>query len=362
MTIHSIPSLLNHLESGPAWVAFTVAFGVWVFLSVGVFAFSRWGMPLFKKWAAKSHTRFDDLLIEGIGNHLPAFLYLGAFVLSFSPLSLPSTLTQLFRYLTAFWFLWAGVRLANGLLRFLIFNLWLPRHGDAELSRRAHSLTPFLTVALWLAGALLLLDNFGFKISAIVTGLGIGGVAVALAAQAILGDLLSYVSILFDKPFEVGDFIVVGDARGTVEVIGIKTTRLRSLGGEQLIFSNTDLTGSRVQNFKRMQERRVLFRVGVTYNTSTDVLKKLPAVMKSIVEAAPQTRFDRAHFMSFGPSSLDFEIVFFVLSPDYNVFMDVQQGINLALKSHFDGAGIEFAFPTQTIYLAGEGARSAQRA
>jgi small-conductance mechanosensitive channel len=353
MTIHSIPSLLNHLESGPAWVAFTVAFGVWVFLSVGVFAFSRWGMPLFKKWAAKSHTRFDDLLIEGIGNHLPAFLYLGAFVLSFSPLSLPSTLTQLFRYLTAFWFLWAGVRLANGLLRFLIFNLWLPRHGDAELSRRAHSLTPFLTVALWLAGALLLLDNFGFKISAIVTGLGIGGVAVALAAQAILGDLLSYVSILFDKPFEVGDFIVVGDARGTVEVIGIKTTRLRSLGGEQLIFSNTDLTGSRVQNFKRMQERRVLFRVGVTYNTSTDVLKKLPAVMKSIVEAAPQTRFDRAHFVALGTSSLEFEIAFYVLSPDYNISLDVQQLINLAIKKEFDSRKVAFAFPTQTIFLAG---------
>ncbi len=349
--MNSFTDFFSKLESGPGGVAYAAAFGVWVFLSLGVFAFSRWGMPLFKKWAKNSSTKFDDLLVDGIGNHLPAFLYLGVFVVSFSPLTLPPTLAHLYRYLTALWFLWAGVRLINGLLRFLIFNLWLPRHGDPELIRRAHAVTPFLTVALWVAGSLLLLDNFGFKISAIVTELGIGGVAVALAAQAILGDLLSYVSILFDKPFEVGDFIVVGEARGTVEVIGIKTTRLRSLGGEQLVFSNTDLTGSRVQNFKRMQERRVLFRVGVTYNTPTEVLKKLPAQMKAIVQSVPQTRFDRAHFVAFGPSSLDFEIVFFVLSPDYNVCMDVQQTINLALKAQFDGAGIEFAFPTQTIHL-----------
>ena len=341
---------------------YATALGVWAFLSLGVFAFSRWGIPRFKKWAENSRTTFDDLLVEGIGNHLPAFLYLGVFVISFSPLTLTPTLNNLFRYLTAFWFLWAGVRLANGLLRFLIFNLWLPRRGDPELVRRAHAVTPFLTVALWGAGSLLLLDNFGFKISAIVTGLGIGGVAVALAAQAILGDLLSYVSILFDKPFEVGDFIVVGEARGTVEVIGIKTTRLRSLGGEQLVFSNTDLTGSRVQNFKRMQERRVMFRFGVTYNTRTDVLKKIPAQIKTIVEAVPHTRFDRAHFVAFGPSSLDFEIVFYVLSPDYNVCMNVQETINLAIKELFDGAGIEFAFPTQTVYLAGERRRSAQQA
>lgn len=348
------------MQLGHRWAAYLAAFGAWVFLSLGVFAFSRWGIPRFKKWAENSKTDFDDLLVEGIGNHLPAFLYLGVFVISFSPLTFSPALAHLLRYLTAFWFLWAGVRLVNGLSRFLIFNLWLPRHGDPELIRRAHALTPFLTVGLWLGGTLLLLDNFGFKISAIVTGLGIGGVAVALAAQAILGDLLSYVSILFDKPFEVGDFIVVGDARGTVEVIGIKTTRLRSLGGEQLVFSNTDLTGSRVQNFKRMQERRVSFRVGVTYDTPTEVLKKLPAQMKSIVQSVPCTRFDRAHFVAFGPSSLDFEIVFYVLSPDFNVCMDVQETINLALKAQFDGDGIQFAFPTQTIYLAGESGRPAR--
>ncbi len=350
INIHLITDFISKLQSGQGWIPYATALGGWFFLSLGVFAFSRWGIPRIKKWAENSKTNVDDLLVEGIGNHLPAFLFLGAFVVSFSPLTLAPTLSLAFRYITAFWFLWAAVRLVNGVLRFFIFKLWLPRHGDPDLARRAQSLTPFLSVAIWVAGALLLLDNLGFKISAIITGLGIGGVAIALAAQAILGDLLSYVSILFDKPFEVGDFIVVGEARGTVEVIGIKTTRLRSWGGEQLVFSNTDLTGSRVQNFKRMQERRVMFRLGVTYNTRTDVLKKIPAQIKTIVEAVPHTRFDRAHFVGFGPSSLDFEIVYFVLSPDLNVSLDIQQTINLAIKNQFDSLGIEFAFPTQTVH------------
>ncbi|MBK8575396.1 MAG: mechanosensitive ion channel family protein [Elusimicrobia bacterium] len=358
MNIHAFPEFIAKLESGRGAVPYATALAVWIFLSLTVWAFNRWGMSRFKKWAENSKTKFDDLLLEGLGNHLPAFLYLGAFIVSFSALSLSPTLTHLFRYVTAFWFLWAGVRLANGMLKFLIFNVWLPRHGDADLARRAHSLTPFLTVLLWGAGTIILLDNFGFKLSAIITGLGIGGVAVALASQAILGDLLSYVSILFDKPFEVGDFIVVGEARGTVEVIGIKTTRLRSLGGEQLVFSNTDLTGSRVQNFKRMQERRVLFRVGVTYDTPVNVVQQIPGLLRTIVETVPQTRFDRAHFVAFGPSSLDFEIVFYVLSPDYNVSMDVQQAINLAIKMEFDSRNVSFAFPTQTIHVAGTSALS----
>lgn len=342
---------ISKLESGHGWIPYATAGSVWLFLTLVVVGFNRWGIPRLKKWAENSHTKMDDLLVEGIGTHLPVFLYWGAFVVSFAPLTLPSPLAQVFRYVSAFWFLWASVRLANGLLRFLIFKAWLPRHGDPDLSRRVDSLTPFLTVVIWAAGVILLLDNLGFKLSAIIAGLGIGGVAVALASQAILGDLLSYFSILFDKPFEVGDFIVVGQARGTVENIGIKTTRLRSLDGEQLVFSNTDLTGSRVQNFKRMQERRVLFRLAVTYTTSSDVLKKIPSLLRTIVESVPRTRFDRAHFLGFGASSLDFEIVFIVLSSDYNVYMDIQQDINVAIKSQFDSLGIEFAFPTQTLYL-----------
>lgn len=192
--VHMLSEFISNLESGRGWVPYATAVGVWAFLSLLVVVFNRWGIPRLKKWAENSSTRFDDLLVEGIGNHLPVFLYLGAFVVSFSPLTLKPPLAHLFRYVTAFWFLWAGVRLANGLLKFLIFNVLLPRHGDPDLTRRAHSLTPFLTVIVWMAGGIFLLDNFGFKLSAVITGLGIGGVAVALASQTILGDLLSYVS------------------------------------------------------------------------------------------------------------------------------------------------------------------------
>lgn len=184
-----------------------------------------------------------------------------------------------------------------------------------------------------------------------IAGLGIGGVAVALAAQAILGDLFSYFAILFDRPFEVGDFIILGDFLGTIEHIGIKTTRVRSLGGEQLVFSNTDLTSSRVRNYKRMGQRRVVFKLGVTYQTTLTQLETIPGMIEKIVKNVKNTTFDRAHFLSYGDFSLIFEVVYYVMSRDYNKYMDIQQEINFAVKKEFEAGNIEFAYPTQTVYL-----------
>jgi small-conductance mechanosensitive channel len=198
------------------------------------------------------------------------------------------------------------------------------------------------------------MDNLGFEISAVIAGLGIGGIAVALAAQAVLGDLFSYFSILFDKPFELGDFVIVDGHMGTIEHIGIKTTRIRSLGGEQLIFSNTDLTGSRLRNYKRMEQRRIVFKLGVTYQTPIEKLKGIPSVIKNIITNIEETRFDRAHFSGFGDFSLDFEVVYHVLTGDYNRYMDTQQDINLQIAEEFERQGIEFAYPTQTLFLEKE--------
>lgn len=361
MNVHEIVEFIGKLEAGHGWVAYAKAGTLWAFLTLLAWGVKRFILPHLKWLARFSKTNLDDLFVNGIANHLPPFLYFGAFALAVGPLALPPGAARVFRFVSAFWLVWAAVRLADGVLRFIIFRLWLPVQGDDDLKRKLHSLTPFLNVVLWAVGILVLLDNLGFKLSAVLAGLGIGGVAVALASQAVLGDLFSYFAILFDKPFEHGDMIIVGDMAGTVEAIGIKTTRLRSLGGEQLVFSNTDLTGSRVRNLKRMQERRVLCRVGVTYNTSSALLEELPGRIKAIVASVPQARFDRAHFAAFGPSSLDFEIVFFVLSPDYNDFMNVQQTINLAIKSDFEARGIEFAFPTQTVYLAGSPSAVSQK-
>lgn len=207
-------------------------------------------------------------------------------------------------------------------------------------------------LAIWTLAVVLVIDNLGYDVTALVAGLGIGGVAIALAVQNILGDLFASLSIVLDKPFVVRDFIIVDDHLGEVERIGIKTTRLRSLSGEQLVFSNSDLLNSRVRNFKRMYERRVPFSFGVIYQTTPEQLEAIPPMVKSIIEGIDNTRFDRAHFKSFGESSYDFEVVYYVQSPDYNTYMDIQQDINLKLCRGFADSNIEFAYPTRTLYMA----------
>jgi small-conductance mechanosensitive channel len=183
--------------------------------------------------------------------------------------------------------------------------------------------------------------------------LGIGGIAIALAAQNILGDLFNYFVIFFDRPFEIGDFIVVDDKKGTVEYIGIKTTRVKSLSGEQLVFSNSDLTQSRIHNFKKLQRRRIVFSVAVVYQTSQKHLVMIPDIVKAAIEHAGTTTVDRVHFASFGNSSLNFEAVYFVEDADYNLYMDIQQKINLSIFEAFNEKGIEFAYPTQTLIVSG---------
>ncbi|MBU1133767.1 MAG: mechanosensitive ion channel family protein, partial [Candidatus Omnitrophica bacterium] len=228
---------------------------------------------------------------------------------------------------------------------------WSGRSKDASLERSLKGILGVVKVIVWGLAIVFFLDNLGFKISSVIAGLGIGGVAVALAAQAVLKDLFSYFSIIFDRPFEVGDFIIVGEYLGAVEYIGIKTTRIRSLGGEQLIFSNTDLTDSRVRNYKRMEKRRVVFRLGVTYQTPQDKLKQIPKIVENIIKNVKDTMFDRAHFFSYGDFSLIFEVVYYVLGSDYNKYMDTQQEINFGLKEELEKQGVEFAYPTQTIYV-----------
>ena len=180
--------------------------------------------------------------------------------------------------------------------------------------------------------------------------MGIGGIAIALAAQTILGDLFSYFVIFFDRPFQIGDFIIVEDNMGTIEYIGIKTTRIRTLSGEQLICSNTYLTNSRIHNYKRMEERRIVFKLGVTYQTTSEIVKEIPVIVKEIIESTKDVRLDRGHFSGFGDFSLDFEFVYYILSADYNVFMDKQQEIYHRILCRFESEKIDFAYPTQTLY------------
>lgn len=221
-------------------------------------------------------------------------------------------------------------------------------------TRQAKGLLLIARIIIWIAAIIFLADNLGYNITTIITGLGIGGIAIALAAQTILGDLFGYFVIFFDKPFETGDFITVGEMSGSVEYVGVKTTRLRALSGEQLIVSNSNLTNSKIQNYKRMDKRRVVFSIGVVYETSADTLKKIPALLKQVVESHADIQFDRAHFSGFGDFSLKFEVVYYILTADYNLYMDRQQSIYLGIVEKFAAEQIGFAYPTQTILLPGQ--------
>ncbi|HTV78094.1 MAG TPA: mechanosensitive ion channel family protein [Steroidobacteraceae bacterium] len=233
------------------------------------------------------------------------------------------------------------------------------RHGHAgadAATAASFGVIAFIVQAIiWAFVILLALDNLGVNITALVAGLGVGGVAVALAVQNILGDLFASLSIAFDRPFVVGDFLVLGEFMGSVEHVGIKSTRLRSLSGEQIVLSNADLLKSRVRNYGRMNERRVVFTVGVTYETPTEQLLTIPRLIRGIIESRSDTRFDRSHFAAHGAASLDFESVYYVLSADYNLYMDIQQDINLRIHREFEKLGVEFAYPTQRLLLERSG-------
>jgi small-conductance mechanosensitive channel len=223
---------------------------------------------------------------------------------------------------------------------------------------------PLRSVAVlfvWLAGVLFVLDNLGFDITAAIAGLGIGGIAMALAAQALLGDLFAYFVILLDRPFEIGDFLIFGDILGSVEKIGVKTTRLRALTGEQISVPNSDLTNSRVHNYKRMERRRIVFQIGVVYGTPAEKLAAIPDMLREIIESKEFVQFDRAHFSAYGEWSLKFEVVYYVLSPDYTVYMDVQQGIYMSIYQRFEEEGVRFAYPTQVVQLAPDAKHDANR-
>jgi small-conductance mechanosensitive channel len=241
----------------------------------------------------------------------------------------------------------------------LYLNNYLQK--DRERLQVSSHIGTFIKIAVWSVAVIFALDNLGFDVNAVIAGLGVGGVAVAFAAQAILGDLFNYFVIFFDKPFKKGDFIIVDDLMGVVDHIGIKTTRVVSLGGEQLVFSNTDLTSTRVRNYKRMAQRRVLFALGVTYQTSHAMMKKIPDMVKDIVEKVPHTVFDRAHFKNFGDFSLNIEVVYYVVGSDYNAYMDIQQKINFEIMKRFEDEGIEFAYPTQTLFVSKEQASPSQK-
>jgi small-conductance mechanosensitive channel len=303
----------------------------------------------------------QDLVSLKVASHVAGqskgwFLLLVAVYLALRSIDASETFDTVFgRILVIGMLVQMGLWAVAGVGRFMLLRREQQLEEDAGAVAAMDIVSFLLRIAVWAIVFLLALDNLGVNITALVAGLGVGGIAIALAAQTIIGDLFASLSIVLDRPFVLGDFLIIDNLAGNVEKVGLKTTRVRSLSGEQIVFSNADLLHSRIHNYGRMFERRIAFSIGVVYQTSAEKLEQIPVILKDIMAKQESARFDRAHFQRFGDFSLNFEIVYYVESSDYKLYMDIQQAVNLEIVRRFAEAEIEFAYPTQTLYLNRDG-------
>ncbi len=315
-----------------------------------VFIFNKVILRAVSRKAAKTDTQWDDLLVRVLDKYASLVFYYTSIYIGFEFLKVDSHFKLFLGKGFVILIVYAIIRAFSDMIDVIFTDKGTPQLLQNKISR-FNGIKSLFKILIWIVALIFLLDNLGFQINTIITGLGIGGIAVALAAQAILSDLFSFVAINLDRPFDVGDFIAIDNFMGTVEHIGIKTTRVRSIQGEELIISNKDLTSSVLRNYKKITKRRVVHKLGVDYNTDPAVLKIIPDEIKKIVSLCDNVQFDRAHFTSFGVYSLEFELVYFILSDDYYLFMDRQQSINLEILDTFSKKGIKFAYPTQVLYI-----------
>lgn len=305
--------------------------------------------------AGRTSTRLDDGAAHALAGTRQLLWLLPAVYVGSHALLLPPRLLSLLSVAAL-----VSVLVQAGLWGSRLVDYW-SRHshgqaGDAGTAARSGiAVLRFVgKLALWSILVLVALDNLGVDVTAAVAGLGIGGIAVALAVQNILGDLFASLSIVIDKPFEVGDFVVVGDFSGNVEQIGIKTTRIRSLSGEEIVFPNGDLLQSRLRNYKRMVERRAVFGFGLPLETPADELEAIPPLLRSIVESRDRLRFDRAHLLRIGTHALEFEVVYWVEDPGFNLYADRQQAINLDVLRMLRERGLALAQPVRIVHAAAQ--------
>jgi len=301
--------------------------------------------------ATRTKTDLDDTFVKIVRSFRPPFYLLVAFWFALKPISVAGVAERVVTALLVVWLVYQAVIIVGILVEDVVFR-HIAKDRDETTKSALHLLANLAKGVMWVFGILLVLSNFGVNVTSLVAGAGIAGIAIAFALQGILSDLFSSFSLYFDKPFRVGDFIIVGDTMGVVKHIGIKSTRIRALSGEEITLSNKELTAAKIQNFKRMQERRVVFSFGVLYETPVATCRAIPAMIKRIIEPIDDVRFDRVHMQKFGDSSLDYQVVYYVLTPDYNRYMDIQQAINFKMMEHFEQKGIGFAYPTRTIYMA----------
>jgi len=320
-------------------------------LGIIVFAFLQF---IVLSWLSiiskRTKTDLDDAFVKMVWSFKPPFYAFFSFWYAVRSLTVTGVAYGVVTAILVVWVVYQMVIVVGILVEDVLFR-YLVKDDDETTRSAIHLVANMAKGIMWVLGILLALSNFGIDVTSLLAGAGIAGIAVAFALQGILSDLFSSFSLYFDRPFKVGDFIVAGGTSGTVKRIGVKTTRIQALTGEEVVLPNQDLTSTTIQNFRRMEERRVVFGFGVLYETDAKRIEEIPASVRKIIESVDDTRFDRAHFKGFGDSSLDFEVVYYVLDRDYAKCMDIQQKINLALLRLFEERSIGFAYPTRTVYV-----------
>ena len=329
-------------------------------LAIGVFVLVFILLQLLKRLISKrladyakgTRTYVDNILASIVGHTKTIFILVVALWAGSLLLILPQEV-RLIRHVVVIiaWLIQTGLW-TNGVINHWIDTKVEEQSEDKDLATTLNAFGMIAKTVIWVILVLLMLDNLpGVDISTLIASLGVVGIAVALAVQGILGDLFASLSIMLDKPFVIGDFITVGDYGGEVEDIGLKSTRLRSSTGEEIVFSNTDLLDSRIRNYRSVERRRVLFNLGITYQTPNEKLSQIPGIVQSAVEVHSETVFNHAYFKGFGDSALNFEILYHIETTEFSVYREILQSVNFDLFKRLEAEGIEFAYPTQTVYV-----------
>ena len=301
--------------------------------------------------AKKTKTDIDDTLITIVKSLKPPFYWFLAFFFAVRFLALGALTVKIINGILAVWIVYQVIAGIQILINYIL-NKKFAKEDDAGAKAAINYIGLISKIILWSGGLLLIFSNLGIDITSLIAGLGIGGIAIAFALQNILSDLFSSFAIYFDKPFAIGDFIVTGNHSGIVEKIGIKTTRIRALQGEEIVISNNELTSARIQNFKKLEKRRIVSSFGILYETPIEKIKKVKSIVENIFKNLEDTEFSRVHFKQLGDFSLNFEVVYSITTNDYNIYMDTQEKFNLALMEAFESEQIDFAYPTQKVFIA----------
>ncbi len=304
----------------------------------------------FRKKTKQTSCRWDDYICNLVEKTVVPLVELFVFYISLQFIQFPPQIdvwVDRIVFVIAVFFITKSL---NSLVKESIHRFLTKQYSSQDASKNFKGLVQIVSVFVWIIASLVILDYFGIDVTALIASIGIVGLAGAMAAKGIVEDIICYFTIILDKPFEVGDYIAFGSQSGTLLTIGLASSRIRSLSGEEIVLSNSQLINDMVRNYKKMENRRISFQIGITYETPAALVESIPSTVKSIFDKIQNTSFARCHFKSFGDFSLNFEIVYFVLTNDYDEYMNVQQAINLKIMEAFQKQGIEFAYPTQLVY------------